>query len=93
MKSGTRLRKAIAEAKAKIKSGKVQDAIVCSTLYTEEEKDTHTVIINPNFIKALRDKLQYESHYRYADVIETLLFGYYIKPVYIDDIGPGHTNL
>lgn len=30
-------------------------------------------------IKALRDKLQYESHYRYADVIETLLFGYYIK--------------
>ncbi len=56
MKSGTRLRKAIAEAKAKIKAGKVQDAIVCSTLSTEEEKDTHTVIINPNFIKALRDK-------------------------------------
>lgn len=56
MKSGTRLRFAIAEAKAKIKSGKVQDAIVCSTLYTEGEKDTHTVIINPNFINALRKK-------------------------------------
>lgn len=55
MKSGTKLRKAIAEAKAKIKAGKVQDAIVCSTLNTDEE-DTHTVIINPNFIKALRDK-------------------------------------
>lgn len=30
-------------------------------------------------VKSLRDRLQYESHYRYADVIETLLFSYYIK--------------
>lgn len=56
MKSGTRLRIAIAEAKAKIKSGKVQDVIVCSTLSEKEEEDTHTVIINPNFIDALRKK-------------------------------------
>ena len=30
-------------------------------------------------IKELQDKLQWESHWRYADVIETLLFAYYLK--------------
>ena len=30
-------------------------------------------------VKELQDKLQWESHWRYADVIETLLFAYYLK--------------
>ncbi len=30
-------------------------------------------------IRALRNHLQSESHWRYADIIETLLFGYYLK--------------
>ena len=30
-------------------------------------------------VKKLQDKLQWESHWRYADVIETLLFAYYLK--------------
>lgn len=30
-------------------------------------------------IKALHEHLQYESHWRYRDCIETLLFGYYLK--------------
>ena len=30
-------------------------------------------------VKELQDKLQRESHWRYADVIETLLFAYYLK--------------
>ena len=30
-------------------------------------------------VKELQDKLQWESHWKYADVIETLLFAYYLK--------------
>lgn len=30
-------------------------------------------------VRALRNHLQWESHWKYADVIETLLFGYYLK--------------
>lgn len=51
------IKKAIAEAKAKIKSGQCNDAIVCVTFNIESD-DTITVIINPNFIKALRDKYE-----------------------------------
>lgn len=52
---GEDIRKAIAQAKAKIKSGKCSDAIVCITFNVETD-DTITIIINPNFIKALRGK-------------------------------------
>lgn len=55
MKTTELLRQSIAVAKAKIKSKQCTDAIICSTFY-EDRDDTHTVIINPNFIKALRDK-------------------------------------
>ena len=34
---------------------------------------------NCHQIKALRNHLKWESHWKYADVIETLLFGYYLK--------------
>lgn len=42
------------------------------------------VSIYKNFLKteevqALRKHLQWESHWKYSDVIETLLFGYYLK--------------
>lgn len=30
-------------------------------------------------VRALRNHLQWESHWKYADIIETLLFGYYLK--------------
>lgn len=30
-------------------------------------------------VRALRNHLKWESHWKYADVIETLLFGYYLK--------------
>ena len=30
-------------------------------------------------VKELQDKLRWESHWKYADVIETLLFAYYLK--------------
>lgn len=49
------VRKAIAKAKAKIKGGEVNDAIVCITFNVEQD-DSIVVIINPNFIKALRKK-------------------------------------
>lgn len=41
------------------------------------EKYKSFVKLDP--VLRLRDKLQYESHYRYSDIIETFLFGYYIK--------------
>ena len=30
-------------------------------------------------VRALRNHLKWESHWKYADVIETLLYGYYLK--------------
>lgn len=30
-------------------------------------------------VRALRNHLQWESHWKYADIIETLLFGYFLK--------------
>ena len=30
-------------------------------------------------VRALRNHLKWESHWKYADIIETLLFGYYLK--------------
>lgn len=30
-------------------------------------------------VQALRNHLKWESHWKYADIIETLLFGYYLK--------------
>ena len=47
--------------------------------YTEYFVNKYKSFSKSAAVKALRHHLQWESHWRYADVIETLLFGYYLK--------------
>ena len=47
--------------------------------YTENLVRHYNAFSNLTEFKALSKALQYESHWRYRDIIETLLFGYYLK--------------
>lgn len=47
--------------------------------YTEHFVNRFKQFSGTRQVKALRNHLKWESHWKYADVIETLLFGYYLK--------------
>lgn len=47
--------------------------------YTEHFVNRFNQFSRTHTVKALRNRLQWESHWKYQDVIETLLFGYYLK--------------
>lgn len=47
--------------------------------FAEKFVEKYRSFVKQDPVLRLRDKLQYESHHRYSDVIETFLFGYYIK--------------
>lgn len=47
--------------------------------YTEHFVNRFKQFSGTRQVRALRNHLKWESHWKYADVIETLLFGYYLK--------------
>ena len=47
--------------------------------YTEYFVNRFKQFTGTRQVRALRNHLKWESHWKYADVIETLLFGYYLK--------------
>lgn len=47
--------------------------------YTEQFVDKYIRFEDARHVKLLRKHLCQESHWRYEDIIETLLFGYYLK--------------
>ena len=47
--------------------------------YTEHFVNKFKQFSRMHQVQALRNHLKWESHWKYADVIETLLFGYYLK--------------
>lgn len=47
--------------------------------YTEHFVNRFKQFSETRQVRALRNHLKWESHWKYADVIETLLFGYYLK--------------
>lgn len=47
--------------------------------YTEYFVNRFKLFTGTRQVRALRNHLKWESHWKYADVIETLLFGYYLK--------------
>lgn len=48
-------------------------------VYTEHFVNKFKQFLGTRQVIALRNHLKWESHWKYADVIETLLFGYYLK--------------
>lgn len=47
--------------------------------YTEHFVNRFKLFSQTHQVQALRNHLKWESHWKYADIIETLLFGYYLK--------------
>ena len=47
--------------------------------YTEHFVNRFKQFSGTRQVRALRNHLKWDSHWKYADVIETLLFGYYLK--------------
>ena len=47
--------------------------------YAEHFVNKFKLFSETHQVKALRNHLKWESHWKYADIIETLLFGYYLK--------------
>ena len=47
--------------------------------YTEHFVERFKQFSQTHQVRALRNHLEWESHWKYADIIETLLFGYYLK--------------
>ena len=47
--------------------------------YTEHFVKRFKQFSQTHQVRALRNHLKWESHWKYADIIETLLFGYYLK--------------
>ena len=47
--------------------------------YTEQFVNKFKAFSQMHQVQTLRNYLKWESHWKYADIIETLLFGYYLK--------------